>query len=82
QLNAALDLNLKSFSPKNTKWLKQLLVENGGVITYQALGKFEYERFTKKFPKWPYVDKGQKVRVSEALLLHRDKEFHADFNPR
>lgn len=28
------------------------------------------------------MDKGQKVRVSEALLLHRDKEFHADFNPR
>lgn len=82
QLNAALDLNLKSFSPLNTKWLKQLLVENDGVITYQTLGKFEYERFTKKFPKWPYVDKGQKVRVSEALLLHRDKEFHADFNPR
>lgn len=82
QLNAALDLNHKSFSTITTKWLKQLLAENNGAITYQALGKFEYERFTKKFPKWPYVDKGQNVKVSDALLLHREKEFHAEFNPR
>jgi hypothetical protein len=30
----------------------------------------------------PYADKNGHVKVSEALLLHRENEFHVDFNPR
>lgn len=82
QLSAALSINLTSFTSIKTKWLMQLLADNNDVITYKTLGRYEYGKFTKKFPKWPYVDKGNKVKVSEALLLHREHEFHANFNPR
>uniref|UniRef100_A0A486XL80 Integrase n=1 Tax=Rheinheimera sp. BAL341 TaxID=1708203 RepID=A0A486XL80_9GAMM len=81
-LNAALSLKLTSLTSINTKWLNKLLEDNQGVITYKTLGKFEYKKCTKKFPKWPYIDKSKKVKASEALLLHRENEFHADFNPR
>lgn len=81
-LNAALSLKLSSLTSINTKWLSKLLEDNQGVITYKTLGKFEYGKYTKKFPNWPYIDKSKKVKASEALLLHRENEFHADFNPR
>ncbi|MCH8492861.1 MAG: integrase [Idiomarina sp.] len=82
QLNAALSIKLLNLTSVNAKWINKLLEDNQGVITYKTLGKFEYEKYTKKFPKWPYVDKGKKVKASEALLLHRENEFHAGFNPR
>ena len=82
ELSAALSINLTSFESIASKWLVQLLADNNNVVTYNALGRFEYKKYTKKFPKWPYVDKGKKVKVSEALLLHRENEFHANFNPR
>ncbi|MFB0981574.1 MAG: integrase [Alteromonadaceae bacterium] len=82
EFNAALSLDVPNFTSPTTKWLKQLLAYNDDAITYNVLGKHEYSKFTKKFPKWPYADKNGHVKVSEVLLLHRENEFHADFNPR
>ncbi len=66
----------------STKWFQKLFSENNGCISYRALGAFEYYKYIKKFPMWPYVDKDRHVKVSEALLLHRENEFHTDFNSR
>jgi hypothetical protein len=84
QFNAALSTNFKKFSESapTPKWLIKLLNDNDGEISYNALGKHEYEALKRKYPKWPYVDNDKHVKVSEALLLHRENEFHADFNPR
>lgn len=83
QFNAALSLRFPNFSSlKKQKWLRLLLDNNNDKITYRTLGKFEYHKFTKKFPSWPYVDTDKHVKVSEALLLHRENEFHGEFSPR
>lgn len=82
QFNAALSLNVSQFSSATTIWLKKLLADNNDSISYEVLGEHEYQKYTKKYPLWPYVDKNKQVKVSEALLLHRENEFHADFNPR
>lgn len=82
QLNAALSTNYKQLENPRTKWLEKLLKDNGGSISYRVLGAHEYRKYIKKFPNWPYADKNKHVKVSEALLLHRDNEFHADFSPR
>ena len=82
QFNAAMSLNCDNLETTDTKWIQKLLSENEGSITYQALGQYEYTKYVKKFPKWPYADKGKHVKVADALLLHRINEFHADFNPR
>ncbi|MBE4043195.1 integrase [Vibrio parahaemolyticus] len=84
QFNAAMLTSFSKFSIEapTPKWLINLLAENGGEISYNALGKHEFEKYTKKFPNWPYVDKAKHVKVSEALILHRENEFHADFKPR
>lgn len=82
QFNAALSTKLTKFTSVSVKWLKQLLAENDGVITYRTLGSHEHKKYIKKFPMWPYADKDKHVKVSEALLLHRENEFHADFNSR
>ncbi|STR11815.1 Uncharacterized protein conserved in bacteria [Kingella denitrificans] len=66
----------------NTKWFKNLISENDGIITYEVLGKFLYKKYTSKFHNWPYVDKHKNVKVSEALLLFRENEFHDDFSPK
>lgn len=84
QFNAALSTGFKKFSSQapTPKWLIKLLSDNDGNVTYNALGKYEYEKLTKAFPLWPYVDKAKHVKVSDALLLHRENEFHADFQAR
>lgn len=81
QFNAALSMKYQNFNIK-AKWVEKLLAENDGSITYRMLGVYEYNKYIKKFPLWPYTDKNGHVKVSEALLLHRENEFHADFNPR
>lgn len=81
-LNAALSTNYKQIENPRTKWMENLLKENGGIINYRALGEHEYKKYVKKFPNWPYADKNKHVKVSDALLLHRENEFHVDFNPR
>lgn len=64
------------------KWLINLLTSSDGSISYNVLGKHEFEKYIKKFPKWPFVDNAKHVKVSEALILHRENEFHAEFEPR
>lgn len=84
QFNAALSTKFRKFSNSapTPKWLIRLLEKHRGEVTYKGLGKHQYEVYAKKFPKWPYVDSNKHVKVSEALMLHRENEFHADFNPR
>ncbi len=84
QLNAALGTNFKkvTFDAPTPKWLINLLEANDGVVTYDALGRHECDKYINKFANWPYVDKNNHVRASEALLLHRENEFHADFGAR
>lgn len=75
-------LDIDSQNICNTKWFKNLISENDGIITYEILGKFLYKKYTSKFNNWPYVDKHKRVKVSEALLLFRENEFHDDFSPK
>ena len=75
-------LDIDSKNSCNTKWFKNLISENYGIITYEILGKFLYKKYTSKFNNWPYVDKHKSVKVSEALLLFRENEFHDDFSPK
>lgn len=84
QFNTALSTNFSKFTnvAPTPKWLVKLLMDNDNCITYDVLGKHEYHKYIKKFPNWPYVDKNKHVKVSEALILHRENEFHAEFNPR
>lgn len=84
QFNAALSTSFKKFTDAapTPKWLVNLLTSGDGSISYNALGKHEFEKYTKKFPNWPFVDKDKHVKVSEALILHRENEFHAEFEPR
>jgi hypothetical protein len=84
QFNAALATKFSKFgyAPPTTKWLIKLLEENDGEISYNVLGEFLHNKYTKQFPKWPYIDKDKHVKVSDALLLHRENEFHKDFKPR
>jgi hypothetical protein len=84
QFNAALSTNFKKYSNEapTPKWIIKLLNDNEEEISYSELGKHEYRKYIKAFPKWPYVDTNNHIKVSESLLLHRENEFHADFNPR
>ena len=66
----------------HTKWFKKLMNENNGIITYDVLGRYLYEKYTSKFNYWPYIDKNKNVKASEALLLFRENEFHTEFRPR
>lgn len=66
----------------HAKWFKKLVNENNGIITYDVLGRYLYEKYTSKFNYWPYIDKNKTVRASEALLLFRENEFHNEFRPR
>ena len=75
-------LDIDSKNSCNTKWFKNLISENYGIITYEILGKFLYKKYTSKFNNWPYVDKHKSVKVSEALLLFRENEFHDVFSPK
>lgn len=75
-------LDIDSKNSCNTKWFKNLISENDGIITYEILGKFLYKKYTSKFNNWPYVDKHKSVKVSEASLLFRENEFHDDFSPK
>lgn len=81
QFNAAISTDYANLD-NNVIWLTKLRNENNGNISYRSLGVHEYKKYTGKFPNWPYVDKNKNVKASEALLLHRENEFHADFNPR
>lgn len=81
QFNAAISTDYASLD-NNVIWLTKLRDENNGNISYRSLGAHEYQKYTRKFPNWPYVDKNKNVKASEALLLHRENEFHADFNTR
>ena len=80
EIAEVLDIDSKNIC--NTKWFKNLISENDGIITYEILGKFLYKKYTSKFNNWPYVDKHKSVKVSEALLLFRENEFHDDFSPK
>ena len=80
EIAEVLDIDSKNIC--NTKWFKNLISENDGIITYEILGKFLYKKYTSKFNNWPYVDKHKSVKVSEALLLFRENEFHDDFLPK
>ena len=83
QINAAVSMNHTVFSKlNNAKWSKELLKENGGAITYRVLGEHQYQRYTKKFRLWPYIDKNKKVKVSEALALFRENEFNEALEAR
>lgn len=84
QFNAALSTNFEKFSDKapTPKWLIKMLADNDGAISYDSLGVYAYHQYTQKFPNWPYIDKNRHVRASQALVLHRENEFHAEFSPK
>lgn len=84
QFNVAMGLNLVRFTMNapTPKWLISLLKENKGTINYTSLGKYQYENVIKKFKNFPYIDNAKHIKVSEALLLHRENEYHKDFSPR
>lgn len=84
QVNEALGLKLDNLAPSKNKtlWFLKLRESNGGFISYKALGQHEYNKYTSKFNNWPYIDGKSNVKVSEALLLHRENEFHAGFSPK
>ncbi|MEZ8230875.1 integrase [Vibrio splendidus] len=84
QFNAAMGLNLKSFTlvAPTPKWLIAILEGNNGVVTYESLGRYEYAKFLKNFKNFPYADKAKHVKIADCLLLHRENEFHDKFNPR
>ena len=42
-------LDIDSQNSCNTKWFKNLISENDGIITYEILGKFLYKKYTSKF---------------------------------
>ena len=42
-------LDIDSKNSCNTKWFKNLISENDGIITYEILGKFLYKKYTSKF---------------------------------
>lgn len=37
-------------------------------------------KYVKKFANWPFIDKAKNVKVSDTLLLYREREFHLEFN--
>ena len=80
EIAEVLDIDAQNIC--STKWFKNLISENDGIITYEILGKFLYKKYTSKFNNWPYVDKHKNVKASEALLLFRENEFHDDFSPK
>jgi hypothetical protein len=84
QVNSALSIKLANplRNKANPKWLMKLLEDNHEELTFKGLGEHEYHKYVSKFNNWPYIDKASKVLVSEALLLHRDNEFHVGFEPR
>lgn len=83
QLSSAINIKLNNDTDIIKKsWLSRIYVSNGQKITYQALGKYLWKLYSSKFPNWPYIDKNRKVKVSNALCLHREYEFHKDFSRR
>ena len=84
ELAAAIGMEMDRPSQmyNKTKWLGQLYREGNDQITYNALGKYFYDLYTSKLNNWPFIDQSSKVKASEALLLHRENEFHSDFEPR
>ncbi|WP_050917710.1 integrase [Vibrio campbellii] len=83
QFNGAMGSHHSSLvDATKAKWIKKIYEENGEAITYRALGKYAYDKFTGKIVKWPFVDKHDHVKASKSLVLFRENEFHADFEPR
>jgi len=84
ELNSALSTSFKylKLKPPTPKWLIKVLEDNNRQITYRTLGKHEYNKYTSGFNNWPFIDKASKVKASEALLLHRENELHADYQAR
>ncbi|MFM5091205.1 integrase [Aeromonas caviae] len=37
--------------------------------------------YIENFVKWPFIDNAKNVKVSDALLLYRDRELHLEFDP-
>jgi len=60
-----------------TKWIQKLRAH--GNPTYQHLAQFTLEEY--KTNDWPYLP-GSDIKIWDALLLVRDREFHDDFKPR
>ena len=84
ELNSSLSTSYRSLvpNPSTPKWLIKILEDNNHQITYRVLGKHEYNKYVSKFYNWPFIDRASKVKASEALLLHRENELHADFKIR
>jgi hypothetical protein len=62
----------------NTKWIMSLVAD--GPVTYTNLAAY-----VRKFYcgyHWPHVNEAKSVFAWEALCLHRENEFHADFSVR
>lgn len=62
----------------NTKWIGDLV--SSGPVTYARLAKYVRETCCRS--PWPFIDADQTVHVWDALCLHRDNEFHHDFDAR
>lgn len=62
----------------HTKWIARLVP--AGPVTYHRLA--EYVQQTYCGPWWPFIDTDRTVHTWDALCLHREREFHRDFEPK
>jgi len=60
----------------NTKWIARLL--STGLVTYGKLAAHVHHSYCGRL--WPFIDEGRTVHAWDALCLHRDNEFHVDFD--
>lgn len=84
QFNSAMGVKFTDLSTgsRNPEWFIKLFEESNGLICYDSIGKQEYEKYIKKFKNFPFIDNAKHIKVSEALLLHRENEYHKNFIPR
>lgn len=81
ELLAALDLGrsfLKDGGVSSTKRLQQFAGRSD--VTYRDLAQFVKQEY--EGDDWPFINAKKAVRVWDALCLHRECEFHADFEPK
>lgn len=62
------------------KWIEKL-IGNKQVITYRDLANFTFEKYKKKFLRWPKIAEIDKP-VCDLLCFVRENEFHKDFVPK
>lgn len=81
ELFAALNLDQGSAKERGVPASKRLqqFIQRGDV-TYRDLARFVKQEY--EGDDWPFINTKKVVRVWDALCLHRECEFHSDFEPK